>query len=127
MRTRLAAGSVAAAALLTLFGGDVAGADDTHNRPQAKAADPVPAGDRSPTMHESTPTQDISRRPEAREQRPEYREQRPEWLNDSPVRLTACALGTAVSRLAGIDDSCVHERLGIPYEKSHGRNYGGSH
>lgn len=39
------------------------------------------------------------------------------------MRLTACALGTAVSQLTGVDDSCVHERLGIPYEHRHGKSH----
>lgn len=111
MRTRLAAGSVAAAALLTLFGGNVAGADDTTNHARAKA-DPVPAYSQQ-AQDDTEPAQESRRRP------PEQAE----WLKDSPVRLTACALGTAVSQLTGVDDSCVHERLGIPYEHRHGKSH----
>ncbi|MFG2284601.1 hypothetical protein ACGFOU_00735 [Streptomyces sp. NPDC048595] len=106
MRTRLAAGSVAAAALLTLFGTTSAGADDTtsHARPKAAAA---PAGDQARSMHDDPERRHHGKRHDGREEHSELRE--------SPVRLTACALGTALGSLTGLDNSCVHERLGLNY------------
>lgn len=107
MRTRLAAGSVAAAALLTLFGTTTsAGADDTtsHARPKAAAA---PAGDQARVVRDDPERKHHGKRHDGREEHPE--------LRDSPLRLTACALGTALGSLTGLDNSCVHERLGVNY------------
>lgn len=52
MRTRLAAGAVGAAVLLTLFGGNVAGADGRDHVAQA-ADTPGQRHDSSPWMHNS--------------------------------------------------------------------------
>ncbi|MFF4603714.1 hypothetical protein ACFY12_13385 [Streptomyces sp. NPDC001339] len=89
MRTRLAAGTVATAALLTLLGGGIAGADAPKHHP--RPSDPSPSRTHS---------------------------ERPEWMNDSPVRLLACSLGTAIGALTEGAD-CVADRLGYSYRGEH--------
>ncbi|GAU66555.1 hypothetical protein SSP35_03_02030 [Streptomyces sp. NBRC 110611] len=104
MRTRLAAGTVATAALLTLFGGGIAGADAPKHHP--RPSDPSPSRGHS---------------------------ERPEWMNDSPVRLLACSLGTAIGALTEGAD-CVADRLGYSYrgehsstsQRDHGRHKSGN-
>ncbi|MFI0712792.1 hypothetical protein ACH4SK_19525 [Streptomyces inhibens] len=91
MRTRLAAGAVVAAALLTLFGNNVAGADGR--------------GDHVRRHHGTV------------------------RLNDEPIRMTACALGTALGALTGRDNNCVADRLGYRRgdRRNDGRSYGNNY
>ncbi|WP_411134666.1 hypothetical protein [Streptomyces sp. C10] len=118
MRTRLAAGVVGAAALLTLFGGTVAAADGKDHVAQAKDT-PGQRGDSSPWMHDSPgrmhdrPGQVHDRR-EGRYDRREGSYDRP-GFRDNPLRLTTCALGTALGSLTGSGEDCVADRFGRGY------------
>ncbi|MFE6686139.1 hypothetical protein ACFVFQ_06635 [Streptomyces sp. NPDC057743] len=67
MRTRMAAGAVVAATLLTLTGSTVASANGKDTPPRMK---------------------------------------------DSPIQMTACALGTVLGALTGGDANCVRDRMG---------------
>ncbi|MFE6737174.1 hypothetical protein [Streptomyces tubercidicus] len=116
MRTRLAAGVVGAAALLTLFGGTVAAADSTDHVAQAKDT-PGQAHDSSPWMHDSPlrmndrPGRKHDRR-EDRYDRRERRYERPGRFRDNPLRLTTCALGTVLGSITGNRENCLPERYG---------------
>lgn len=105
MRTRLAAYVVGAAALLTLFGGTVAAADSTDHVAQATDT-PGQAHDRSPWMHDSP------LRMNDRPGRTHDRRERPGRFRDNPLRLTTCALGTALGSLTGSREDCMAERYG---------------
>ncbi|MFD8543692.1 hypothetical protein [Streptomyces sp. NPDC059649] len=109
-RTRLAAGSVAAAALLTLAGGTVAVADTpAHHAGARPKTDPVPVGGSTDTarrQHNSTALRDNNR--------PQDRQYRTDWMRDNPVRLAACALGTALGSLTDGED-CVADRMGYRF------------
>lgn len=115
MRTRLAAGVVGAAALLTLLGGNVAAADGKDHVAQAKDT-PGQAHDSSPWMHD-TPVR-MNDRPGRLHDRREGRHDRqgryesPERFRDNPLRLTTCALGTALGSLTGSSDDCLGGRFG---------------
>lgn len=141
MRTRLAAGSVAAAALLTLFGSNVAGADEA---PHAQTkSDPTPVRDAQGRVTDTTGRMNdpVARtnghmgrinhrtgrinahtgrindhvgRTHAKTGRTNDRSDRPEWMNDSPVRMAACALGTVVGSLTDGND-CVRDRMGYDF------------
>ena len=117
MRTRLAAGAVGAAVLLTLFGGNVAGADGRDHVAQATDT-PGTAADSSPWMHDSPGRMNRPAEPDERRagkgattagkaatSRPGFR--------DNPLRLTTCALGTALGRLTGRGNDCVANRYGL--------------
>ncbi|MCX4639295.1 hypothetical protein QT196_19525 [Streptomyces sp. P9-2B-2] len=114
MRTRLAAGVVGAAALLTLLGGNVAAADGKDHVAQATDT-PGQAHDSSPWMHD-TPLRTNDRpgrlhdRREGRYDRREGRYERPGRFRDNPLRLTTCALGTALGSLTGSSEDCLGGR-----------------
>ncbi|MEW9517660.1 hypothetical protein [Streptomyces tubercidicus] len=116
MRTRLAAGVVGAAALLTLFGGTVAAADSKDHVAQATDT-PGQAHDSSPWMHDSPlrmndrPGRTHDRRADRYDRR-EHRYERPGRFRDNPLRLTTCALGTALGSLTGSREDCMAERYG---------------
>ncbi|MCW7987598.1 hypothetical protein XF35_20565 [Streptomyces platensis subsp. clarensis] len=125
MRTRLAAGVVGAAALLTLFGGNVAAADGKGHVAQAKDT-PGQRGDSSPWMHDSPGRMHDSPgrmhdRPGRVHDRSEGRYDRREGgydrsgLRDNPLRLTTCALGTALGSLTGSGEDCIADRFGRGY------------
>lgn len=119
MRTRLAAGAVGAAVLLTLFGGNVAGADGRDHTTQATAADtPAQTHDSSPWMH-NTPAR-VNDRPIRLNTRPAGRYDRGQAgfdsngrFRDNPLQLTTCALGTTLGRLTGRGGDCVAGRYGL--------------
>ncbi|MEU5210791.1 hypothetical protein [Streptomyces sp. NPDC020742] len=119
MRTQLAAGA-AAAVLLTLFGGTAALADDNGSAVRT-ASDPNPT-DHSRWMHDGTaarpadssyPARTGERYERTRPYEGNSRVERPRWMNDSPLRLTTCALGTALSSLTGSGRDCVADRMGM--------------
>ncbi|MFD8326142.1 hypothetical protein [Streptomyces lydicus] len=116
MRTRLAAGSVAAAALLTLFGSSAALADNAPTTPRT-TTDPAPTADHSRWMHDDyagrTPATDYSGRTRESTARTSDRQERPDWMRENPLRLTTCALGTALTALTGHGRDCVGDRMGI--------------
>ncbi|MEI5135272.1 hypothetical protein RB199_27580 [Streptomyces libani] len=118
MRTRLAAGVVGAAALLTLFGGNVAAADGKGHVARAKDT-PGQRGDSSPWMHDSPGR--MHDRPGRVHDRREGRYDRREGgydrsgLRDNPLRLTTCALGTALGSLTGSGEDCIADRFGRGY------------
>ncbi|MGW7577708.1 hypothetical protein [Streptomyces sp. NPDC054765] len=126
MRTRLAAGVVGAAALLTLFGASVAGAD---GRDHVRTATDTPGQthDSSPWMHDSPPRPNdrpgrLNDRREGRYDRREGRNDRQEGrydrqgrFRDNPLQLTTCALGSALGRLTGSHHDCVADRFGYGY------------
>ncbi|MEU8783384.1 hypothetical protein [Streptomyces sp. NPDC048637] len=119
MRTRLAAGVVGAAALLTLFGGNVAAADGKDHVAQAKDT-PGRTGDSSPWMHDSPGRMHdrpgrVHDRREGRYDRREGRYERPGRFRDNPLRLTTCALGSALGSLTGSGEDCMGGRLGRGY------------
>ncbi|AWN28220.1 hypothetical protein [Streptomyces sp. NEAU-S7GS2] len=125
MRTRLAAGVVGAAALLTLFGGNVAAADGKDHVAQAKDT-PGQRGDSSPWMHDSPGRMHdrpgrVHDRREGRYDRREGRYDRREGgydrsgFRDNPLRLTTCALGTALGSLTGSGEDCIADRFGRGY------------
>ncbi|BDM73588.1 hypothetical protein HEK616_70750 [Streptomyces nigrescens] len=109
-RTRLAAGSVAAAALLTLAGGTVAVADaPAHQTAARPKTDPAPVGgstDTAARTHDSTGLRDYGRTSERR--------YRTDWMRESPLRLATCALGTALGSLTNGPD-CVGDRMGYRF------------
>ncbi|MGW7490944.1 hypothetical protein [Streptomyces sp. NPDC054786] len=111
MRTRLAAGVVAAAALLTLFGGNVAGADGTDHVAQAKDT-PGQTHDSSPWMHDTPPRMNDRPALMDRYNRREGGFNRPGRFRDNPLQLTTCALGTALGRITGRGNDCAANRLG---------------
>ncbi|MGW3007960.1 hypothetical protein ACWC9R_03840 [Streptomyces sp. NPDC001219] len=116
MRTRLAAGVVGAAALLTLFGGTVAAADGKDHVAQATDT-PGQMHDSSPWMHDSPRRMNdrpgrLHDRREGRYDRREGRYERPGSFRDNPLRLTTCALGTALGSLTGNSEDCLGDRLG---------------
>ncbi|WP_327703804.1 hypothetical protein [Streptomyces decoyicus] len=116
MRTRLAAGAVGAAVLLTLFGGNVAGADGRDHVAQA-ADTPGQRHDSSPWMHNSPgrmtdqPSR-LNERREGRYDRGQGRYSRP-GFRENPLQLTTCALGTVLGRLTGRGNDCVANRYGL--------------
>ncbi|MCZ1008868.1 hypothetical protein [Streptomyces lydicus] len=126
MRTRLAAGAVGAAVLLTLFGGSVAGADGRDHTTQSTAAD-TPAQthdtaartpDSSPWMHDRPAgTNDrplrVNTRPAERYDRGQAGFDRNGRFRDNPLQLTSCALGTALGRITGRGNDCVASRYGL--------------
>ncbi|WP_336047423.1 hypothetical protein [Streptomyces sp. CA2R101] len=119
MRTRLAAGAVGAAVLLTLFGGNVAGADGRDHTTQATAADtPAQTPDSSPWMHERPATMNdrpirVNTRPVGRYDRGQAGFDRNGRFRDNPLLLTSCALGTALGRITGSGNDCVASRYGL--------------
>ncbi|AZS72880.1 hypothetical protein DDE74_19635 [Streptomyces lydicus] len=118
MRTRLAAGVVGAAALLTLFGGNVATADGKDHVAQAKDT-PGQRDDSSPWMHDSPGRMHdrpgrVHDRREGRYDRREGGYDRP-GFRDNPLRLTTCALGTALGSFTGSREDCVAGRFGRGY------------
>ncbi|MFE1174440.1 hypothetical protein [Streptomyces sp. NPDC058773] len=119
MRTRLAAGVVGAAALLTLLGGNVAAADGKDHVAQATDT-PGQMHDSSPWMHDSPLRMNdrpgrLHDRRERRHDRREGRYERPGQFRENPLRLTTCALGTALGSLTGRTDDCLAERSGRSY------------
>ncbi|AOP44938.1 hypothetical protein [Streptomyces lydicus] len=123
MRTRLAAGSVAAAALLTLFGSSAALADTAPTTPRT-TTDPAPTPDHSRWMHDDagrTPAAaDYSGRTRESASRTSDRQERPDWMRENPLRLTTCALGTALTALTGSGRDCVADRMGIHVRAAQG-------
>ncbi|MFJ6788481.1 hypothetical protein [Streptomyces angustmyceticus] len=114
MRTRLAAGAVGAAVLLTLFGGGVAGADGRDHTPQATntpAQPPAQTHDSSPWTYDS-PVR-LNHRPANRYDRRQAGFDSMGRFRDNPLQLTTCALGTALGRLAGRGNDCVATRYGL--------------
>ncbi|WP_329175338.1 hypothetical protein OG754_20510 [Streptomyces decoyicus] len=109
MRTRLAAGAVGAAVLLTLFGGNVAGADGREHVAQATDT-PGQRHDSSPWMHNSPGR--MTDQPSRMSERREGRYSRP-GFRDNPLRLTTCALGTVLGRLTGRGNDCAANRYGF--------------
>ncbi|GAB7032380.1 hypothetical protein AB0G35_03090 [Streptomyces sp. NPDC021749] len=108
-RTRLAAGSVAAAALLTLAGGTAAADAPAHQASARPKTDPAPAGgttDTAARTHPSTGLRDYGRTSERR--------YRTDWMRESPLRLATCALGTALGSLTNGPD-CVADRMGYRF------------
>ncbi|WP_051823119.1 hypothetical protein [Streptomyces sp. NRRL S-1448] len=114
-RTRLAAGSVAAAALLTLAGGTVAAADTPAHQAAARPkTDPAPVGgstDTAARTHDASGLRDYSR---TNGRRTSERRYRTDWMRDSPLRLATCALGTALGSLTNGPD-CVADRMGYRF------------
>ncbi|MFI0785611.1 hypothetical protein ACH4Q6_08460 [Streptomyces lydicus] len=122
MRTRLAAGSVAAAVLLTLFGSSAALADTAPTTPRT-TTDPAPTPDHSRWMHDDagrTPAADYSGRTRESASRTSDRQERPDWMRENPLRLTTCALGTALTALTGSGRDCVADRMGIHVRAAQG-------
>lgn len=104
MRTRLAAGAVGTAVLLTLFGGSVAAADGTDHI--------TPATGTPAQMHDSTPF--LHNSPVRINNRPVGRYDRMGRFRDNPLQATTCVLGTALGRLTGRGNDCVASRYGLP-------------
>ncbi|MFE2229295.1 hypothetical protein [Streptomyces kronopolitis] len=114
MRTRLAAGLVGAATVLTLFGGPVAAAD---GKDHATLSSGTPrTHDASPWMHD-TPFRTYDSAARFRDRRSDRRVGRTEAQGrhrNNPLRMTACALRTALGALTGNDDACA-QRLSRGY------------
>lgn len=114
MRTRLAAGLVGAATVLTLVGGPVAVADGKDH--PTLSSDTPGTHDASPWMHDTpSRTYDTTGRfRDRRDRRSDRRDGRTEgqgrYRNNNPLQLTACALKTALGALTGNDNACA-ERL----------------
>ncbi|MEU8993673.1 hypothetical protein AB0952_00375 [Streptomyces caniferus] len=104
MRTRLAAGAVGTAVLLTLFGGSVAAADGTDHITPATGT-PAQTHDSTPFLHNS---------PVRINDRPVGRYDRMGRFRDNPLQATTCALGTVLGRLTGRGNDCVAGRYGLP-------------
>lgn len=115
MRTKLAAGLVGAATVLTLFGGPVAVADGKDN-PTMAANTPAQTDDTSPWMHDTpsrtydTPSRFNDRRDGRRDRRNGRNEGQGRHRNN-PLRLTACALKTALGVLTGKTGHCGLDRF----------------
>ncbi|MFI0905912.1 hypothetical protein ACH4TE_20610 [Streptomyces sioyaensis] len=114
MRTKLAAGLVGAATVLTLFGGPVAVADGKDNPTAADT--PAQTDDTSPWMHDTpsrtydTPSRFNERR-DRRHDRQNGRNERQGRNRNNPLRLTACALKTALGALTGRTSHCGLDRF----------------
>ncbi|MBM4794847.1 hypothetical protein HXP44_22970 [Streptomyces sioyaensis] len=115
MRTKLAAGLVGAATVLTLVGGPVAVADGKDN-PTLATDTPAQTHDASPWMHDApartydTPSRFNERRDRRHDRRNGRNEGRGRYRNN-PLRLTACALKTALGALTGRTGHCGLDRF----------------
>ncbi|MFI1303787.1 hypothetical protein [Streptomyces sioyaensis] len=115
MRTKLAAGLVGAATVLTLVGGPVAVADGKDN-PTLATDTPAQTHDASPWMHDApartydTPSRFNERRDRRHDRRDGRNEGRGRYRNN-PLRLTACALKTALGALTGRTGHCGLDRF----------------
>ncbi|RXS79039.1 hypothetical protein EST92_19310 [Streptomyces sp. TM32] len=115
MRTKLAAGLVGAATVLTLVGGPVAVADGKDN-PTLATDTPAQTHDASPWMHDAparsydTPSRFNERRDRRNDRREGRNEGRGRYRNN-PLRLTACALKTALGALTGRTGHCGLDRF----------------
>lgn len=115
MRTRLAAGLVGAVTVLTLVGGPAAVADGKDHA--TLSSDTPRTHDASPWMHD-TPTRTYDTTGRFRDRRGDRRVGRTasqgRYRNNNPLRMTACALRTALGALTGNDDACA-QRLSRGY------------
>ncbi|WP_433857188.1 hypothetical protein [Streptomyces kronopolitis] len=105
MRTRLAAGLVGAATVLTLVGGPAAVADGKDHA--TLSSDTPRTHDASPWMHD-TPMRSYDSSGRFRDRRSDRRTAaQGRYRNNNPLQMTACALRTALGALTGNDTACA--------------------